>query len=85
MPDNIQLYGATWCPKSSAIRNYLQSLWVEFQDLDVEANAVAAQRVKDQYNGHLKFPVLQVGDEWLVNPKPEELRAKLKEHGLLDD
>lgn len=82
-PEQPILYGAAWCPKSANLRNYLQSAWVDFTDRDVEADTAAAERVKAQFEGHLKFPVIEIGGEWLVNPKPDVLRAKLQEKGLL--
>jgi glutaredoxin len=42
----LQLYGTDWCPKSSALRNYMQSKWIEFEDFNVETNPEANARVR---------------------------------------
>ncbi|MEM7109558.1 MAG: glutaredoxin family protein [Bacteroidota bacterium] len=82
--DRLRLYGADWCPKSANLRNYLQSIWVEFDDFNVENDPEAAERVKKLYDGVLKFPTLTYADEHLKNPKIAELDVFLKKHNLLD-
>ena len=85
MSDNkLELYGADWCMKSANLRNYLQSIWVEFDDYNVEKDLDAAERVKALYDGVLKFPTVIYGDEFLKNPKINELDEFLKKHALLD-
>lgn len=76
------LYGADWCLKTSGFKNYLQREWVDFTYRNVEEDEAAAQRVRDHYDGQLKFPVLEIGTTWLKNPGIGELRRVLKEHGL---
>ena len=85
MSDNtLELYGADWCMKSANLRNYLQSIWVEFEDYNVEEDADAAERVKALYDGVLKFPTVIYGDEFLKNHKITDLDKFLKKHDLLD-
>lgn len=85
MADNkLELYGADWCMKSANLRNYLQSIWVEFEDYNVEEDLDAAERVKALYGGVLKFPTVIYGDDFLKNPKINELDEFLKKHELLD-
>ncbi|MEM6515834.1 MAG: glutaredoxin family protein [Bacteroidota bacterium] len=74
----LQLYGTDWCTKSSAIRNYLQSKWIVFDDYNVETDAEAAERIKKLYDGVLKFPTLIYGNDFLKNPKIPELNEFLK-------
>ncbi len=78
----LQLYGTDWCTKSSAIRNYLQSKWIEFDDFNVELDAEAEQRVRALYDGKLKFPTVIYDSEHLKNPKIPELNAFLKKHNI---
>ncbi len=77
------LYGADWCLKTTGFKNYLQREWVDFTYRNVEEDEVAAQRVRDQYDSKLKFPVLEIGDIWLKNPGMGELRNVLKKQGLV--
>lgn len=83
MNQTLKLYGTDWCTKSSAIRNYLQSKWISFEDFNVETNKEAESIVKALYGGVLKFPTLTYGDEHLKNPKIPELNIFLAKHGLL--
>jgi len=68
--------------KSSAIRNYLQSRWIEFDDFNVELDVEAEQRVRALYERKLKFPTLIYEGEHLKNPKIPELNTFLDKHGI---
>ncbi|RKN83306.1 glutaredoxin family protein [Ulvibacterium marinum] len=80
----LKLYGADWCMKSANLRNYLQSIWVEFEDFNVETNAEAEDTVRALYDGALKFPTVTYGAKFLKNPTTSELKTFLETHGLLD-
>jgi len=77
--ERIELYGTGWCTKSSALRNYLQSKWIEFDDYNVETDKDAENRVRALYDGKLKFPTVIKGDKHLKNPNFAELDAFIKE------
>ena len=81
----LKLYGANWCLKSAKIRNYLQSIWVSFEDHNVETDEEAEKEVRALYDGELKFPTLTYGSEFLKNPTITELNTFLKEHGIEAD
>ena len=74
-----KLYGAEWCPKTSGIRNYLQSQWVDFEYLDVENDEEAAEELKAMYEGKLKFPTLVFGDQKMKNPSIGDIRLHIKD------
>ena len=76
----LKLYGADWCPKSANLRNYLQSIWVEFDDHNVETDPDAEATVRALYDGKLKFPTITYGDKHLKNPTTRELDFFLKEN-----
>lgn len=78
----LQLYGANWCPKSSALRNYLQSEWIEFDDFNVETDTEANAKIRALYEGELKFPTVMVGTDFIKNPKIPELKAFLQKHNI---
>ena len=82
--DTLKLYGADWCPKSANFRNYLQSIWVTFEDYNVETDAEAEQSVRKLYNGELKFPTVTYGTDFLKNPSIKELDVFLDKYGLKD-
>lgn len=78
----LQLYGTDWCPKSSALRNYMQSKWIEFDDFNVETDVQANARVREIYEGKLKFPTVVVGDDFIKNPTIPQLNEFLKKHNI---
>lgn len=78
----LRLYGTDWCTKSSALRNFLQSKWIVFEDFNVELDASAETKVRSLYDGALKFPTVMYGDEFLKNPKIHELTAFLEKHNI---
>ncbi len=77
--NNIDVFGAEWCTKTSGIRNYLQSQWLDFNYYDVETDKKAADRVRSFYNGKLKFPTVKINDTILKNPSIAELRMAIKD------
>jgi mycoredoxin len=78
----LQLYGTDWCPKSSALRNYMQSRWIEFDDLNVDTDVEANARVREIYEGKLKFPTVMVGNDFIKNPTIPQLNEFLKKHNI---
>ena len=82
MEAKLELYGTNWCMKSAKLRNYLQSKWIGFDDYNVEEDSDAEQRVRDLYNGELKFPTLVYGDTFLKNPGLEALEDFLSRHQI---
>lgn len=78
----LQLYGTDWCPKSSALRNYMQSKWIEFDDFNVDTDVEANSRVRELYGGKLKFPTVLVGDDFIKDPTIPQLNEFLKKHNI---
>ena len=76
----LQLYGTDWCPKSSALRNYMQSKWLEFDDFNVELDDEANGRIRSLFEGKLKFPVVMIGGEFIKNPSVGQLNEFLRKH-----
>lgn len=78
----LKLYGTNWCPKSANLRNYLQSIWAEFEDFNVETQPEADKAVRALYGGKLKFPTVTFGEDFLKNPSIKELDVFLEKHSL---
>lgn len=79
----IKLYGASWCTKSSALRNLMQQKWISFEDFDVEEDKEAEMFVRGLYDGQLKFPTLLIGDKHYKNPSPKVLVQILTDEGVI--
>lgn len=82
--NKLKLYGADWCLKSANLRNYLQSIWIEFEDYNVETDTEAEETVRALYDGQLKFPTITYGSDFLKNPSIKELDGFLKRNGIID-
>ncbi|WP_299521002.1 glutaredoxin family protein [Winogradskyella sp.] len=82
MEKKLELYGTGWCTKSAVIRNFLQSEWIEFEDFNVEEDSDAEEKVRNLYDGELKFPTLIYGNQHLKNPTIAELKAFLKSNNI---
>ena len=74
---NVKLFGAEWCAKTSNLRNYLQSRWIDFDYYDVESDEKAADELRALFNGKLKFPTVTIDEVVLKNPSISELRNEM--------
>ncbi|WP_350287930.1 glutaredoxin family protein [uncultured Croceitalea sp.] len=73
MSETIKLFGTDWCMKSAALRNYMQSKWIEFEDFNVDIDTEAETFVRSLYEGKLKFPTVVKGNKHVKNPTIKEL------------
>ncbi|MEQ9437599.1 MAG: glutaredoxin family protein [Cyclobacteriaceae bacterium] len=73
----VKVYGADWCTKTGFLKNYLQSEWVDFDFFNVELDEAAANYIRSLFEGKLKFPVVTVDEQVLLNPKISELRKAI--------
>jgi len=80
--NRLTLYGADWCTKTSFLKNYLQSEWIDFEYFNVDTDKDAAERVRKMYDGHLKFPTVEANGLHLKNPKIPELKQFIQEQNL---
>lgn len=81
--NKLILYGAEWCPKTSSLKNFLQSEWVDFEYYNVETDESAAEKVRALYDGKLKFPTVTYGEAFAKNPSIKDMRTFLKEHEIV--
>ena len=81
---SLKLYGTDWCMKSSALRNYMQSKWITFEDFNVETDTEAEETVRSLYDGKLKFPTITYGSEFIKNPSIQEISSFLEKNGISD-
>ncbi len=73
----INVYGADWCTKTGFLKNYLQSEWLDFNFYNVELDEEAANYIRGLFDGKLKFPVVVIDGQVLLNPKVPELKKYL--------
>lgn len=79
----IKLYGAGWCEDTRHTRDYLDSLGVAYDYVDVEQDEEAAAWVREHNDGKERKPTLDVAGQVLSVPTDHELVGALREKGLM--
>ena len=76
----VILYGAERCHKTQYYKSFLDERNINYALLDVETNAVYADRLRSLYkSGKLNFPTITIGDKKLRNPSVKKLEKRLDE------
>ena len=71
--NGVKVYGTGWCEDTSATCHNLDSLGVQFEYVDVEADAKAQAWVKQQNGGKQKTPTVDINGRILIEPSEREL------------
>lgn len=79
----IVVYGMRWCAATQMVRRYLDRLGIPYRYVDLEADPVAAARLRWLSGGSLRHPTVAIGGELLVQPTLEELQWALARAGML--
>ena len=79
----VKVYGADGCEDTTATRNHLDSLGVQYEYVDVERDGEAQAWVKRQNGGKQKTPTVDLGGRVLVEPDERELEEALRGTGLM--
>ncbi len=79
----IVVYGTRWCAATQMVRRYLDRLGIPYRYVDLEADPVAAARLRWLSGGSLRHPTVAIGGELLVQPTLEELLWALARAGVL--
>ncbi len=78
MTSNITMYSADWCGDCRRSKRLLDSLNVEYNLIDVEADASASDKVVEINGGQRSIPVIVFPDgSHLTEPSDNDLKAKL--------
>ena len=79
----VEFYGADWCGDCRRSKSLLNTLGVEYEMHDVEANASDAEKAKE-ISGRTNIPVIRFEDgAHLVEPSDAVLHAELKLRGII--
>jgi mycoredoxin len=79
----VRIYGAGWCEDTQATLYHLDSLGVQFDYIDIDQDAQAADWVRRQNGGKRKTPTLDIQGQILVEPDERELCEALRGRGLM--
>jgi len=79
----VKVYSTPACPWCTRVKEYLQELGVDYEEIDVSKDRAAAMEMVRQ-TGQMGVPVTFVGDKFIVGYDPEAISELLKEIDLLD-
>ena len=78
----VTFYGADWCSDCRRSKSLLNTLGVEYEMKDVEADKATADEAQS-ISGRTNIPVVKFADgEFLVEPSDADLHAALVVRGL---
>lgn len=79
----VEVYGADWCEDTTHAREFLDSLGVSYQYINIEQDDEAAEWVRRQNDGKEKKPTVKIGEQVLSVPGDGELESALREKGVI--
>jgi glutaredoxin len=79
----IKVYGADWCGDTKRTLKQLDDLNIDYDYIDVEQDETASEWVKSQNAGKERKPTLLIGSNVLSVPNENQLKAALKQEGLI--
>ena len=78
--ESIKLYGTTWCSDCRRARKVFELQQVDYQYINIEEDAAAAEYVERVNRGNRSVPTIVFPDgSILVEPSSQALQAKLAE------
>jgi glutaredoxin-like YruB-family protein len=79
---SVKVFSTKTCPWCVKAKDYLRSLNVAFEDVDVSANREAAMEMV-KATKQMGVPVIQVGEKYIVGFDQGAIDKALREAGLL--
>lgn len=73
----VIMYCTNWCPACRRARGYFKQHDIEYEEIDITRDRIAAERVRGFANGHETTPTFEIGDEVVVNFRRARLNALL--------
>ena len=73
----IKVYSTPTCPYCVTLKNFLKEHDVQFEDIDVAQNQLAAQEMIDK-SGQMGVPVVDINGEIIVGFDQERIKQLLK-------
>lgn len=84
MNSQITMYSADWCGDCRRSKRLLDALQVKYREIDVEADASAAEKVIEINGGYRSIPVIVFADgTHLTEPSDKALKQKLLDLSII--
>jgi len=78
----VKVYSTPTCPWCDKAKDYLKSINIGFETIDVSKDKAAAMELVKKTR-QMGVPVIQVGEKYIVGFNREAIDAALKEAGLI--
>jgi thioredoxin reductase (NADPH) len=75
--NQIQLYGADWCPDCRRAKAYLKENNIQYDFIDVDLDESATKRVESINNGKRIIPTVIINEKPYTNPNNDKLASVL--------
>ena len=75
--NEIQLYGADWCPDCRRAKAYLKENNIQYEFIDVDLDESATKRVESINNGKRIIPTVIINGKPYTNPNNDQLASVL--------
>ena len=77
-PTPVTMYSTTWCGYCLRLKRLMQREGIEYAEVDIEADATAAEVVMQANGGNRTVPTLVFADgSALTNPSLDQVKAQL--------
>tara|TARA_B100001250_G_scaffold160624_1_gene137992 strand:- start:8405 stop:8638 length:234 start_codon:yes stop_codon:yes gene_type:complete len=76
---NIKVYSADWCSDCIAVKNFLKSQGVLFEEININNNIQATDFLERVNNGKRIIPTIYIDGKTYVNPGINALMKIIKE------
>jgi glutaredoxin-like YruB-family protein len=78
---NVKVYSTPTCPWCTKVKEYLQSIGVEFENVDVSKDRDAAMAMVKKTR-QMGVPVTEIGENFIIGFDKDSIDQALKEEGL---
>ena len=77
MPGSIRLFTTTWCGHCSRLKRQLDAAGIAYEEVDLDEQRHYGDKIVAKSGGYRIVPSVEVGDELLINPSVEDVKAAL--------
>lgn len=78
---NVKVYSTPTCPWCTKVKEYLESIGVEFENVDVSKDRDAAMAMVKKTR-QMGVPVTEIGENFIIGFDKDSIDKALKEEGI---
>lgn len=79
---SVTIYGAEWCPPCHMAKNYLKSIGVEYEYINVDDKPDEGRKIAEK-TGWTAIPIIHIGDEYILGFDRPKIDGALRENKLI--